>query len=254
MKGDIMDKQFKELVAKSSIDEFYKDLPNYFDYNGDINKNAYLNWRFSRFNDIEGQFYEFGKSYFETAILLLENCLKENSDKKADIWIFPILFNTVHGIEVYLKGFNSQIQRLMSIEFEQKIKNFNIEGNHDIKQLCEIAISRFNEYVGKSSHIDKKSIETKNKKKELRFVLKFIDLLYEKTNDMSAMRYPIDKRNKDRQFYNNTFDFKNVVIDIEVYRVWIYRVFVILENITGFIDWAVNELENVYYECRNMSY
>ena len=83
-----MDEQFKKLVNKESIDELYKKLPNYFEYNGDIDKNAYLNWRFRRFNDIESQFYELGKSYLETAMFLLERCLKDNSDKKADVWIY----------------------------------------------------------------------------------------------------------------------------------------------------------------------
>lgn len=249
-----MDEQFKKLVNKESIDELYKKLPNYFEYNGDIDKNAYLNWRFRRFNDIESQFYELGKSYLETAMFLLERCLKDNSDKKADVWIFPILFNTVHGIEVYLKGFNSQIQRLMSIEFQEEINHYNIEGNHDIKQLCQTSIAKFNEYINKSSNIDSKSKETKNKKTELRFVLKFIELLYEKTNDMSAMRYPINKEQKDRQFYNDIFNFENIVIDLQIYKIWIYRVFSILESTTGFVDWAVGELEGIYYESQNMDY
>jgi hypothetical protein len=184
----------------------------------------------------------------------LERCLKDNSDKKADVWIFPILFNTVHGIEVYLKGFNSQIQRLMSIEFQEEINHYNIEGNHDIKQLCQTSIAKFNEYINKSSNIDSKSKETKNKKTELRFVLKFIELLYEKTNDMSAMRYPINKEQKDRQFYNDIFNFENIVIDLQIYKIWIYRVFSILESTTGFVDWAVGELEGIYYESQNMDY
>ena len=254
IRNDSMDEQFREMLNKEPINKLYRELPNYFDYNIDIEKNAYLNWRFSGFKDIESQFYELGKSYFETAIFLLERCLEDNSDKKSDAWIFPILFNTVHGIEVYLKGFNSQIQRLVSIEFRQEIKHFNIEGNHDIKQLCQISISKFSEYVNKSSNIDKKSDDTKNKEKELKFVLKFIELLYEKTNDMSAMRYPIDKKNKERQFYNDVFNFDNIVIDLQIYKVWIYKVFSILENITGFIDWAVGELEGIYYECRNRDY
>ena len=75
---------------------------------GDIYATAYLNWRFDSKRDVEIKFYEMGKAYFATALSLIDTCLANNRDKKADTWIFPILFHIVHGIEVYLKGFNSQ--------------------------------------------------------------------------------------------------------------------------------------------------
>jgi|AKZA01.1.fsa_nt_gi hypothetical protein len=87
-----------------SIEELSKKLPNYFDFNGDVDKTAYLNWRFDKWRNINSQFYEMGKAYFNTAIILLDGCLNNNGDNKADAWIFPIMFNTVHGIEIYLKG------------------------------------------------------------------------------------------------------------------------------------------------------
>lgn len=97
---------WKKLDTKSLM----KIIPNYFEFTGDIEHSAYLNWRFDSINNTENQFYEMGKAYLETAIQLVDICLKDNIDNKADIWIFPILFNVVHGIEIYLKGFNSQIR------------------------------------------------------------------------------------------------------------------------------------------------
>ena len=142
-------------------------IPNYFDSTGNVEKSAYLNWRFDFMRDTENQFYEMGKAYFETAIALIDICLSNNKDKKADIWIFPILFNIVHGTEIYLKGFNSQIRILDKIE-KQEYQESKIEGKHNISQLCQTAIS----LIKKSSHKDLLS--------EFKFVKKFIDVLYEK--------------------------------------------------------------------------
>jgi hypothetical protein len=80
--------------------ELMKNLPNYFEFTGDVQKTAYLNWRFDFNRDLENQFYDMAKGYFETSLALIDNCLSDNSMHKADIWIFPIMFNVVHGIEV----------------------------------------------------------------------------------------------------------------------------------------------------------
>lgn len=59
-------------------------IPNYFDFTGDVEKSAYLNWRFDFMRDTENQFYEMGKAYFETAIALIDICLSNNKDKKSE--------------------------------------------------------------------------------------------------------------------------------------------------------------------------
>ena len=101
-------------------------IPNYFEFSGNIENSAYLNWRFDFIRNTENQFYEMGKAYFETAITLIDDCLNDNIDKKDDIWIFPILFNVVHGTEIYLKGFNSQIRILDKIEKQEYQESKNI--------------------------------------------------------------------------------------------------------------------------------
>lgn len=79
------------------------------------------------------------KGYFEAAIALLDNCIADNNSHKTDVWIFPIMFSTVHGIEVYLKGINLTYSTLEKLELDE-YQESKIEGRHDIKQLCQIAI------------------------------------------------------------------------------------------------------------------
>ncbi len=235
------------------IEELYKDLPDYFSYNEDLNNNAYLNWRFTFSRDADSQFYQLGEAYMKTAMLILDECLTDNLDKKSDVWIFPILFNVVHSIEVYLKGFNSQMQRLIKLQFNQELTHSKIEGGHNIKQLCQVAISNFNKYIDQSSNIDVASKEAQEKKTEFNFLLKFITNLYEKTDDMSFMRYSIDNKKKEPQFYAERFNSENIVIDLEVFKIWINKIFCILDNITGFVDYLVDQLEEIYHEY-NLQY
>jgi len=125
-----------DIPSKVLIDS----LPNYFDFSGNIQTTAYLNWRFDFTRDLESKFFDMAKGYLETSIALIEQCLADNRDKKADTWIFPILFNVVHGIEVYLKGFNSLYRIHMDLQNYDDVRNSKIEGKHDIRQLCQIAM------------------------------------------------------------------------------------------------------------------
>lgn len=209
-------------------------IPNYFDSTGDVEKSAYLNWRFDFMRDTENQFYEMGKAYFETAIALIEICLSNNKDKKADIWIFPILFNIVHGTEIYLKGFNSQIRILDKIE-KQEYQESKIEGKHNISQLCQTAIS----LIKKSSHKDLLS--------EFKFVKKFIDVLYENTDDMTFARYPVNI-DKEPHFYAQQTE--NITIDLDVLRIWVCKVFDILDSCTGFVDFQIDQIKEWLHDMQ----
>lgn len=221
---------WKSLDTKALMDI----IPNYFDFSGDIENSAYLNWRFDFIRETENQFYEMGKAYFETAISLIDDCLIDNKDKKADIWIFPILFNVVHGTEIYLKGFNSQIRILDKIE-KQEYQESKIEGKHNILQLCQTAIS----LIKCSSH--------KDLLPEFEFVKKFIDILYANTNDMTFARYPVDS-NKQPHFYVQKEE--NITIDLDVLRIWVCKVFEILDGCTGFVDFQIDQIKDWLYEMQ----
>ena len=216
------------------IDTQELELPNFFDDSVDIDAGAYLNWRFDINRDLESQFFDMGKGYFQTALELIEKCLSDNSDKKSDIWIFPIMFNIVHGIEIYLKGFNSLYQIHTELQATGYVQESKIEGNHDIRQLCQVAMKRLR---------DTNNTELKD---ELLFVKKFIDILYANTDDMTFARYPVNSK-KEAHFYAKSSN--NVVVDLNVLRQWVKRLFIILEGITGYIDWQVEELKDMSSEA-----
>lgn len=220
---------------KVDTEVLLQKLPNYFEFLGDIESSAYLNWRFDPSINLENQFYNIGKAYFQTALALIEICLNDNKNKKADIWIFPIMFNIVHGIEVYLKGFNSQIKILNKLE-NQDYEKTKIEGKHNIKQLCQVAISLIKE--GNRMEI----------LKEFLFLQKFIDILYDNTDDMTFARYPITLKGESH-FYIKQKD-KNITVDLEVFKVWVNRVFRILDSSTGFADYQIEEIKEWIYEMQ----
>lgn len=234
--------EFEKEISQTSIDEFEKNMSSFFEFNGNIDGTAYLNWRFDNSKVITSQMCEMGNAYYETALNLLNNCIENNSDKKADSWIFPILFHTVHGIEVYLKGFNSQIKTLELFIKNQEHKRFDIEGGHNILQLLQMANSGFNNYVQNNKHLISPE-EIKDIRKKLNFINKFIIILYENTDDMTFARYPITSK-KDLQFYNNYSDFatyNNITINLYIYKIWFCKIFSILEEITDFCEYMIEQ-------------
>jgi hypothetical protein len=224
----------------SDIETKKLELPNYFDTFGEIESCACLNWRFDLHRDVESQFFDMGRGYFETALELIGKCLAENRDKKANIWIFPIMFHVVHGIEIYLKGLNSLYKIHTILNGTGDIQKSKIEGKHDIRQLCQVAIKQLR--------------HTKNHEliDEMLFVQKFIDILYANTDDMTFARYPINSK-KDAHFYVKSSE--NVAINLNVLRQWVKRLFSILDNITSYIDWQIETLKDMSSEMlSNMDY
>gem|GEM_PF-6152347 len=69
----------------------------------DYTKTSFLNWRFFK-QDSPKSFLTLGEGYIKSSIELIAHVIENNHDKRADIFIFPILHNFNHGIELYLKG------------------------------------------------------------------------------------------------------------------------------------------------------
>lgn len=218
----------------SDIDttDLLQSLPNYFEFSGDILNSAYLTWRFDAKRDVEIKFYELGKAYFTTAFLLIDTCLANNRDKKADTWIFPIMFHIVHGIEVYLKGFLSQYAILTKLKTKEYQASDTKKG-HEINDLCDDVLDLLLINDDKVLHA------------EYTFVRKFIEILYENTNDMTFARYP-KKNNKTDHFYVSQTG--NITIDLNVFKAWVVRVFQIVDSSTGFIDFQIDELKEKLYK------
>lgn len=181
-------------------------MKDIFSYNSDVDKNAYMNWRIDRHNNINNMI-TIADGYMKASILLAEQSITDNDDKKADILVFPILFNANHAIELYLKAINWSLNILLDNGKEN-------EGNHDIKQIFSNVCSKVNKFEKEKE----KRMQFRNLTNNLR---KYIDELYSeikkssaKTNkdNMDFSRYPFDK-GYINHFYIEEFD--NVVVDLE---------------------------------------
>ncbi|MCY9446991.1 hypothetical protein MOF46_12515 [Bacillus haynesii] len=138
--------------------------------------------------------------------MLAEDVLNDNFNKKADIIIFPILFNTNHGIELYLKAIIWSLNILMKSEYK-------IEGNHDIKQILSTVkskVRKFEKEKEKKQQFLKLIDNLDAYVKELNEKIKKADL--KKNDKMDFSRYPLTKEYIPH-FYIGTF--KNVVVDLE---------------------------------------
>lgn len=206
--------EFAELDT-NKVEEYSEKLETIFSYNRDINKTAYLNWRIDSHTNHRRQFVVIGEAYFSTAYYLIKKCLEDNVDKKADAWIFPIMFSIVHGIEVYLKAINASLNVTLGKS------RVNIEGNHDIKQLCNVSKKLIIEYKSTDPNSTKDDMF-----KAIKVVENFISNIYEKTDDMTFARYPMDK-NKDGHFYVQIFE--NEVVDLELLEEQIVLIYKLLE-------------------------
>lgn len=194
-----------------------------FSYNIDIDKNAYLNWRTDKHSHINNMI-TIAKGYMKSSIFLAEQILADNWDKKADVIIFPILFNANHAIELYLKAITWTLNILLD-------KPMKIEGQHNIKQIFNVVRSRVNEF--------EKDRERKEQFKKLTINLReYLEELSQKTrselhgkndDNMDFSRYPFSQK------YINHFyieEYKNVVVDLENFLERITEIGRNLENIS----------------------
>lgn len=231
-----MDEERKITDDLSDIEtkDLLQALPNYFDFSGDILNSAYLTWRFDAGRDVEIKFFEMGNAYLKTSLALIDTCLSDNRDKKADTWIFPILFHVVHGIEVYLKGFNSQYRIFAKLK-KQEYQDTKLEKGHDIKQLCNTTLNLIRE----------------NKDKELLpeylFIQRFIEILYQNTDDMTFARYPLTTKDANHFYVSQP---GNITIDLNVLKAWLVRVIRILDTSTSFVGQQIDETKEWLYEIQ----
>lgn len=179
-------------------------MDDIFDYNIDISKNAYLNWRIDK-NDQAYNLWVLAEGFANAAVIMMDAILEDNKDKKADSIIMPILYSIDQSIEVYMKSIIRLIEELNG----EQICNYT---SHDIADLKNIMVSK----------IEKKETKTKGLKKHLSPVTEYIDELYARirTRDekgrtianIDFARYPMDVDGKPH-FYVAASD--NVVINVE---------------------------------------
>ena len=146
----------------------------------DIYKTAYLNWRMSE-RDIPENLYQMGQAFAKGAMALLDVCLEDNSDHRADTLIFPIFYSIDQCIEVSIKGILCNLDILEECEPSNYV-------THDISQLLSQMKAR----------IKKHDVTTKGLEKHLEPVQSYIDELFQYIGQsagkpqMDFARYPID--------------------------------------------------------------
>ena len=158
-----------------------------FSYNSDIDKTAYMNWRTRQHQPIHDMII-IADGYMKAAIMLAQDCLQDNGDKKADIVVFPMLFSANHAIELYLKSINWSLNMLLNMK-----ESFC--GGHDIRQIWNIVKKRMI------------SFETdKDQRKQFKVMTKYLD-------DYISELY--DKIDKDHNANAKMKNYGNEVVDLE---------------------------------------
>lgn len=203
-----------------------------FSYNKRIEKTAYMNWRIDSRNQIDNMI-NIADGYKQSTLILTQQCLENNLDKKADIIIFPILFNANHAIELYFKSIMWAINTLLN-------RNKKYEGKHNIYQMFTVVKSLILEFEkGKEKRKYFKKI-TENLEKYLNELNEQIEFTEgtRKFDGMDFSRYPFATNNHNH-FYVETFD--NVVVDLENFLERFKEIFYELENLAKYYSYLVDE-------------
>lgn len=178
---------------------------NIFSYNVDINKNAYLNWRVDK-DAPQRNLAQLADGYALAAKKLLEDVLKDNHAKDADILIFPILYSVDQMIELYLKAIICEIEILS----EGKANSYK---THDIKSLLDTMIAKVKKRESKTAGLNKHLAEVKNYIDELYSYIKETDANGKTKINIDFARYPFDT-DLSPHFYAAAAD--NVVVNLEL--------------------------------------
>ena len=209
------------------IPELAKKMETVFDSNANDRKNAYLSWRMKGRN-ISERFKQLSNGYFQVSQNIIEELLKNNLDRQADIQIFPVLFGIVHGIELSLKALNYDINGLLGYN------NLKIGfGKHDIGTICSQSI--------KSLKVLGQRIGDENIEQPLtaiHLIENFINNIYSQTAYMPFARYPINDKGED-VFYAK-WD-QNVIVDLEKLKSQFSYVVTMLEFLDDFIHYYIDE-------------
>lgn len=196
---------YKDLLDRIDIGRSF-----YAENKRDQNCYAYLTWRMHDDN-IDFAYKEMGEGYFVSSIILLENCLEDNRDRKGDSIVFPILFNIEQAVELYLKAMIKLVQR--------NGENLCINTNgHNIASKLQSFMDRFH-----SKDPAKAAIAFEN----YDIVSAFLSYLFEYTDDCTFARFP-DSKNATPHFFVNQS--KQVIVDMSELLSWAKASFYILDR------------------------
>lgn len=211
-------------LSDSIIDKYFENenykSENIFRYNSSIKRTAYLNWRINDFYPEWRQLITMGNSYLDASVNLLILILKEgNIHNQADSLIFPVLFDAIHGIEIYLKGLIQGLQRVNQED------NPSIPWGHNIRKLSE-DIKKYS-FIFSEKYLNKKMGKEFNKVSAL--IGELIDNIYTETNDMTFPRYPSAAKKRENIPHFYVKEKKNITIDLELLFEQIIVIFYIFD-------------------------
>lgn len=203
-----------------------------FSYNKRIEKTAYMNWRIDSRNQIDNMI-NIADGYKQSTLILTQQCLENNLDKKADIIIFPILFNANHAIELYFKSIMWAINTLLN-------RNKKYEGKHNIYQMFTVVKSLILEFEKDKEKYKYFKKITENLEKYLNELNEQIEFTEgrRKFDGMDFSRYPFATNNHSH-FYVETFD--NIVVDLENFLERFKEIFYELENLAKYYSYLVDK-------------
>lgn len=203
-----------------------------FSYNTDINKTAYLNWRTNAHEPIHNM-QILASGYIQAALELAKCCLEDNSDKKADVVVFPMLFSLNQGIELYEKAIYWSLNILLGYKT-------TYPDNHRIREIWYSDKEKIKQY----GFDEEEGRGEKEFHSMITVLEKYLDELYKKIckddsintafHNIDFSRYPLNNQNE-IHFYVKQLD--NVVVDLENFI-----------SITLDIYECLNRLSGYYYE------
>lgn len=219
----------EDSITEINIDDYLssnKKLNSIYNRNNILKRNAFLNDRMIIPSENSSKFKIMSKRYFDTAYTMLQLCLIDNFEKQSDLWIFPILYNIVHGIELCLKCIDVDLYAITNSAPKKT------ETNHDFDTLTE----SINQSLASLTNIID---ENKRKKLQQAFniVCSFRSDIFIHTQDINFLRYPTNSKHSPF-FYAKRH--KDVVVNIET----LYINLLIVYNLLDYIYWEIKDYIN----------
>ena len=197
---------------EENFEKLHREIDIFLENKHDKPSYAYLNWRTS-YGGKGYKFKEIAEGYFVSSILLLSESIKNHTERLGDATIFPIIFNVLHGIELYLKG----MLFIISDYCDNKGYSFtaNVWG-HSIKDLLS-------EVKNQAMSLGLDSITCK----DISILEDFFNQMFKYSDDVTFARYPYDARNAEH-FYINMGT--NIILDMQVLAEWVKSIFYVLDR------------------------
>lgn len=234
-----MDIKYLEMfneIEKISSKDFLKEKNkiNFFNVSEFSDDQAFMNYRMD--GSIYNQFINMYDGYAETSLYLLEECMKNRTSSKKDIWIFPIFFNIIHALELFLKSTNWLLESL-KCDFKNEI---NITyGGHNILQLSK--------NVYKKIQVSKEFNQFKD---DFNLIYKFVNILSQMfkidtidENTFIAPRYPISKNNISYKYVEkDSKSNNNFTVKMSNLYIWLLKIYQVCAKFNFYVeDYFIND-------------